>query len=483
MRRRIMRRGRTWLIVVHRWIGIGTCLLFAMWFVSGLVMMYVPFPHLTDPERLAALPPIAWDKVQVVPDRAMQVAGLTRYPRDLTLAMFGDEPVYRLLGWAGERNTISALDGRNIDRITPEQALAVARLYPGVVRPELLETLERDQWSVSGHFNPLRPLYLISLGDAAGTEIYVSSRTGEVALDTTRWERIWNWFGSVPHWIYPTVLRRDGGLWRQVVLWISGTGIVVAVTGFWIGVLRVRFRRRYLDGAVTPYFGWKSWHHIAGLIGGVLIISWIFSGWLSLDPGEFFTERGVDHEMTIRYSGNESPHIPTEFLSKLSELAAVEARFVWLGGNPLVALTSRDGQTGVRNPATGNAVTLSDDRIFEAARRLMPDATMTSRQRLEAPDAYWYSHHEQRRLPVLRAGFDDTAHSWFHIDPVTGDILGRIDDRRRSYRWLFSALHSFDFPWLLRYRPAWDVAMWLLLLPGLIVSVSGIVIGWRRLRQ
>ena len=50
---------RRWLYVVHRWIGIGTCLLFAMWFMSGVVMMYVAFPQLTDTERLMASPPIA----------------------------------------------------------------------------------------------------------------------------------------------------------------------------------------------------------------------------------------------------------------------------------------------------------------------------------------------------------------------------------------------------------------------------------------
>jgi hypothetical protein len=38
-----------------------------------------------------------------------------------------------------------------------------------------------------------------------------------------------------------------------------------------------------------------------------------------------------------------------------------------------------------------------------------------------------------------------------------------------------------DFPLLLRYRPTWDVVVWLLSLLGLIVPVSGIVIGWRRL--
>ena len=184
---------------------------------------------------------------------------------------------------------------------------------------------------------------------------------------------------------------------------------------------------------------------------------------------------------------SDSPHMPGEFLSNSPpgepRLAAVEARFVWLGGKPLVVLTGRDGGHSTLDPATGAAAPLSDERIFEAARLIMPNAAMTLRQRLEAPDAYWYSHHQQRVMPVLRAGFDNDARTWFHIDPTTGELLGRTDDRGRTYRWLFSALHNLDFPLLLRYRPAWDAVVWLLSLLGLIVSVSGIVIGWRRLRQ
>jgi uncharacterized iron-regulated membrane protein len=485
MRRRIMRRARRWLYIGHRWIGIVACLLFAMWFVSGVVMMYVAFPQLTDGERWAALPPIAWDKVRVSPDRAMAVAGFTRYPRDLRLAMLNDEPVYRLLGWDGGRKTVSAFDGHLIERVAPEQALATARRHPHAVDPQVMEVVERDQWSVTARFDPLRPLYLVSLGDRDGTELYISARNGEIALDTTRTERVWNWLGSIPHWIYPTILRKDGATWRQVVLWISGVCMVVAVTGFWIGILRLRLRRRYALGAVTPYRGWMVWHHIAGLLGGVFVMTWMFSGWLSLNPGDFFAGRGTAREMAVRYGGNEAPTIAAELFPEQKSgeprPAAVEARFVWLGGRPLVVLTDRDGGQTTVNPATGLAAPLSDDRIFEAAQQLMPNAAMTMRLHLEQPDAYWYSHHQQRQIPVLRIGFDDDAHSWFHIDPGTGDILGRTDDSRRSYRWLFNLLHSLDFPLLLRHRPAWDAVVWLLSLVGLIVSVSGIVIGWRRL--
>jgi uncharacterized iron-regulated membrane protein len=480
MRRALIRRLRRWLYIGHQWIGIGTCLLFAMWFVSGLVMMYVAFPNLTDKERLAALPDIAWDKVALAPDRAMAAAGLTHYPRDLRLSMLDDEPVYRLIDESGRRHTISAADGHAIERIAPEQALAAARRHPAAADVRLEGSVDRDQWSVTARFDPLRPFFLVSLGDAAGTELYVSQRSGEIVLDTTRVERVWNWLGSIPHWIYPTVLRRDGALWRQVVLWISGICMLVAVSGIWIGILRVRLRRRYSGGRITPYRGWMAWHHITGFFAGVFVLTWMFSGWLSLNPGEFFAGRGPSPDMLLRYAGHDAPGIAAEFIAK-PQAAAAEARFVWLGGKPLMLLSDRGGLLTSLDPATGAATPLSDAQLFAAAQALMPQAATVQRLRLEQHDAYWYSHHQQRPIPVLRVGFDDEAQTWFHIDPRSGEILNRIDANRRSYRWLFNALHSFDFQLLLSYRPAWDVVVWLLSMLGLVTSVSGIVIGWRRL--
>ncbi|MCP1848480.1 MULTISPECIES: cytochrome b family protein [unclassified Bradyrhizobium] len=482
MRNALIRRGRRWLYIVHRWIGIATCLLFAMWFISGLVMMYVAFPRLTDSERLAALPVIPWSKVRVTPDRAMAIAGVERYPRDLRLSMMDDTPVYRVTGWKGGTVTISATDGSVIDRITPDQALAIAAHHPHALQPRLIETITRDQWSVTSRFDPLRPLYLIGLGDADGTELYVSSRTGEIALDTTRCERIWNWLGSIPHWIYPTVLRKDGPLWRDVVLWISGVCLVVAVTGFWIGVLRLRLMRRYADGAVSPYRGWMAWHHIAGLVGGICVLTWMFSGWLSLNPGGAFSGRGVTREIAIGYSGHDTADIVAGFQSSPS-MPAVEARFVWIGGHRLMLLDDGNGGRSIADPVTGARMTLSRDEVIAAARHAMPGAAMTSARQLDEPDAYWYTLHQARELPVLRIGFDDPARTWLHISPVTGEILERSDDSRRSYRWLFNALHSLDVPLLLRIWPARDVVVWLLSAAGTIISISGIVIGWRRLRR
>ena len=37
-------RAKRWLYLLHRWAGITLCLFFAMWFISGVVMMYVGYP-------------------------------------------------------------------------------------------------------------------------------------------------------------------------------------------------------------------------------------------------------------------------------------------------------------------------------------------------------------------------------------------------------------------------------------------------------
>ena len=44
------------LIFLHKWLGVTLALLLVMWFVSGVVLYFVPFPGLTQTERLAGLP-------------------------------------------------------------------------------------------------------------------------------------------------------------------------------------------------------------------------------------------------------------------------------------------------------------------------------------------------------------------------------------------------------------------------------------------
>src|SRR3954452_8518044 len=63
------------LVYTHRWLGIAGCVLFLVWFASGVVMMYARMPSLSAEERLARLPPLNLSAAPVQPAGARAAAG------------------------------------------------------------------------------------------------------------------------------------------------------------------------------------------------------------------------------------------------------------------------------------------------------------------------------------------------------------------------------------------------------------------------
>lgn len=454
--RAIGKRGKRWLILGHRWLGIGTAVLFALWIGSGLVMLYVPFPRLGEAERLARLPHLDWDRVKLGPDAALAVAGVT----GIGLEMRGAIPVYRITAPDGERVTVSAETG---ERLGPIEATEAARLAGG----GQVETVWRDQWTVTARYDPLRPFLKVASEDAAGTDTYVSAKTGEIALITTRWQRGWNWVGAVVHWVYLTPLRARPEAWRQAVLWLSGFASAAALTGLVIGIWRMRLRRRYRGGAVSPYRGLALWHHGFGLVGGIGLVGFIGSGWLSMNPNRWFSSLAVPTAVQIAYTGKPGPiGMSPDDLRRIAGPEAKALRVSAIGGRWFVI---RDGA------ATG----LDDAAILAAAS--VPGGTRVSAERITAYDAYWYPHGEERPLPVLRLVYDDPAATWLHIDPRDGTILNRLDWSGRLNRWLFDAPHRLDLPGL-TLRPAGrEASQWVLSLLAMGIAATGLVAGWRRL--
>jgi hypothetical protein len=200
---------------------------------------------------------------------------------------------------------VFADDGAVLHQVEPAQAVEASQRFSRTLGARYLGQIEWDQWTVPGSLNPFRPLHHIALADAAGTEMYVSDRTGQIVRDTTRRERSWNWCGAVLHWLYFTELRKHPALWRLVVLWIAGIGMVSACTGLVVGLVRWRPQTHYRDGRTSPYHGMLRWHHVLGLAAAVPLCAWMLSGWLSLEPGQWVSERAVDRRMSERYMGLE----------------------------------------------------------------------------------------------------------------------------------------------------------------------------------
>ncbi len=342
-----VKRLKRWLHLGHRWLGIATGLLILLWFGSGLVMLCVGFPTLTEGERLGALPPLALAGVRITPQAAVERAGLAHFPTRLTLAMRGGEPAYWITDTDGRRQALSAATGDPVPRLTAERATALAATHPAARAVTDRGTVTRDQWTVTARYDPLRPFRVVALGDPAGTELYLSAATGELALDTTRTERVWNWPGAVTHWIYLTPLRARAGLWQDVVLWVSGIALAGALSGYVLGFVRLMRDR------LTPYRGWAAWHHLAGVAGGLVVVTFLLSGWLSMNPRGWFGPRSPDAAMRAAYAGQTAPIFPLG-LDALARAPAgtVALDFAWIGGRPVI-LASGPGGTA---PCCGTAL-------------------------------------------------------------------------------------------------------------------------------
>ncbi len=483
--RRVLSLGERWLTILHRWMGVLACVYFAIWFISGLVLMYVGFPDLTDSENLRAAQPIAWSQVKVGPGQALLGLGLDHYPKNLKLENSGGEPVYVATDWDGSHLAASATTGRPILAVDRDRALQIARAFAPATPASWKRLVRVDQWTVKGKWEPLRPFHLIALNDGQGGELYVSARTGEVVLRSTFRERAWNYLGAVPHWLYFTAIRYDTGAWRWWVMCAAGLGIAVAVSGVWQGLLRLRLRRRYADGSVSPFRGWMKWHHVLGLFGGLFLLIWIVTGWLSVNPNGWLEADGPSREGLQAYAGHASPDFPAApgVLARGAGAAARQVQFLWMAGRPVAVSIGADLKPRAIAPETGTSAPLSGVAVVRAAAALMPQARITFSQRLDQEDEYWHSAFEKKSLPAIRVGFNDAAHTWFYLDPDTGAVLDRQDDTARAYRWIFQGLHDLDFLFLLKHRPLWDLVIWPLALAGLAISVTVVVIGYRRIAR
>ncbi len=268
-------------------------------------MLYVPFPALTEAERLSRLAPIAWDQVAGRARGALRAGGLGGAPAAFGLEMRGEEPVYRIADRDGARATVSARTGARLGPVTPEDALRLATDgIPDGAPDARVAPVERDQWTVTARYDPLRPFLKVALGDPAGTELYVSQVTGAIALDTTRSERAWNWVGAVVHGLsLPRRCAPGPSCGGRSLLWLSGFAALGALSGLAIGIWRLRLRRRYAGGAVTPYRGLARFHHLFGLAGGIGLSTFILSGWISMNPNRWFSSTAAPAAIRAAYAG------------------------------------------------------------------------------------------------------------------------------------------------------------------------------------
>ena len=342
---------------------------------------------------------------------------------------------------------------------------------------------------------------------------------------TTRRSRALAWIGAIPHWFYFTALRGNQPRWYDVVVWTSTLGCLLAVIGLVLAVTQFRWRgprggTRSPAGrrARIPCAGWMRWHYLTGVVFGLVTLTWVFSGLLSMEPYAWTAARGLDVPRDALSGGPlDLARFPTFDAGAWGRIAGgrpvKEIELLRIQDDPYYAMRVGARSTDPRH--VGAVRPQRSDGIqgnFDAGPLLVAADTFTVRDepfgaesllaRLTAAvpgvpvvesvlladfDSYYYargsSRGRQAAVPVLRVKFGDPMQTWVYVDPVLSRVVAREHRFTRVERWLFNGLHSLDFAFWYDPRPLWDVGMVALSLGGLVSSGIGLWIGCGRIRR
>ena len=466
-----------WLTLIHRYLGIFIGILMAAWCLSGIVMMYVSYPGLARSERLRSLAPVDLSACCTSLDRTLEDGAQIL---SFQLEMLAGQPVLRLRRAGGPANMLDLRAGREIEPVSAQQAGTVAANFATTAGVQgsfkLAQTLDYDQWTLEGIARGEPPFYRFAAHDPAGTEAYVSLHSGRLVQVTTARQRLWNWLGAVPHWLYFARLRHDGPLWTKVVIWTSLAGCFLAATGLYLGIQR--FVRRP-QGSWSPYRGLLLWHHVPGFLAGVFALTWVASGLISMNPWGFL-DSTVDIPQPTPLSGLQVKQALSALARADLPQASVSVDSARVNGHLYLIATRADG-VHTRLNAQASPAPLTAPELAQWVHTLS-GANITP-ELLTHEDEYYFSHHRDIAvLPVYRAIASDDERTRYYIDAVSGALVGAMDSNSRWYRWLHQGLHRMDFTPLLRTRPLWDVVMWVLMAAVTTICCTGAVLGIRRLR-
>jgi len=520
------------LFETHRWVGIVLALIMSLWFFSGMVIMYA---EPTTPSRAQLLahedslkPDVGWLSAGEAWERsaaqrkefagkklasgqevrkelgAMDIksadaggkkshGGGENQIVEARLQLQAGEPLWLIEDGKGQRFALSAIDG-TLHQTSSEQALKIAGNWVSrntenaTARVQFVETIDKP--AILRNYD-LRPFHKFTVEDGAGSELLISARTGEVVHASTRIDRGFYWAGNWVHLFRPLELTSLSESRVDILTWTAFAAVVASLTGLIVGWLRWRpgwfGKKTYSEGRVHPYRQfWFKWHFLGGLIGGTLALTWGLSGFLNNNPWQLFSSANPSKEELIRYVGGEDLSLvhswrPASLLGVDGDV--VELSWRRLGDETVALAYTRDGRR-VAQTRPGTESRLSDTSLQAAVLRMVGDVPVVKQTVLNQYDSYYYLRFHRdvadRPLPVVLVELADAVGTHVYIDPQDGRLLAKQDRSRRVFRWLYSALHHWDFGWLYQ-RLLWDGWMLTWVSLGLILGVSAVVIGWKRL--
>ncbi len=220
---------------LHRWIGVLVGVQVALWTASGLFMALSPIERVrgTYLVRGDDLDSLAVSEVKLTPAQAVAIAGGAA--REVSLKSLHLRPAYQVLQSDGGRTLVDARDGTVLSPLSRELARAIAiEKYRGTGPIQDVTWLTKPPIE----FRQAAPVWRVRFADADQTAVYIDPRTGRINAVRTQLWRMYDflWGLHIMDWRQRENFNTP---WLQIA---SGFGLVLVLSGLWMGWTRVLAR-------------------------------------------------------------------------------------------------------------------------------------------------------------------------------------------------------------------------------------------------
>lgn len=224
---------------LHNWLGIILAAQISLWFLSGLVMAWLPIDEVRG-THLKIEPKVSWAQAQVAPASVLakhSPNALLSFSHRVLVDPLRAEPVYQV----EDGNSItrySALTGNTYQAIQEDdiQQLAVAQ-YKGTASISSVRLLEVLPQEVS-HLTP--PLWQVVFNDEDNTHFYLSPTTGKVERVRTDTWRLFDFMWMLHIMDYEE--RSDFN--HPLLIAFAASALLFTFTGFILLYYKFRPRRK-----------------------------------------------------------------------------------------------------------------------------------------------------------------------------------------------------------------------------------------------
>lgn len=422
----------------HKWFGIPLALMFIMWYCSGIVMMYHGFPRLR-PSRMP---------VEKVDSTALSALWKSA----------PDSIGHCRISFSGKRLQLT-VDGNTLGGYKPDlnDLKSIANSFSTVI--QRVDTLQDiDKWIPFDNLMRHLPIYRIVGNDDSFT--YVSSLTGEVLQHASLSQRRWAWVGALPHYFYITPIRRDAKLWRSVVIWMSGLSTVSVLFGI---IIAIRFLIKKRKFKLFKKRTWQ-WHYCGGLFFGVFMLSFIFSGMMSLAdiPDWIMKSHPLAEEGRDKVSKSELDisTLPKEFGQ------------VTLSTFPQIMWNVVKGKE--------SNVVRASDAILDFSPAFM--ISVIQRQTGEQVENVTYLENDLYYNTSAKQGYRANTNN-FTVYWNDKGYYRVLDSKQKAQYICYRFLHTMKIPGLKNVKWLHSLFMWIILLGGLTIVGTGTILSVMALKK